>query len=84
LIGELKLTIKDWHIIVNRVMENEDEIIIKMAQEKGLTITGIIREDRTLAKADAEGMNIFAISKDSAVISDAYSIFDKTLSKGTR
>ena len=55
-----------------------------MAQEKGLTITGIIREDRTLAKADAEGMNIFSISKDSAVISDAYSIFDKTLSKGTR
>jgi CO dehydrogenase nickel-insertion accessory protein CooC1 len=65
-------------------MENENEIIIKMAQEKGLTITGLIREDRTLAKADAEGLNIFSISKDSDVISDAYSIFDKTLSKGTR
>jgi CO dehydrogenase maturation factor len=84
LIGELNLTIKDWHIIVNRVMENEDEIITKMAQEKGLRISGLIREDRILARADAEGMNIFSIPKDSIVISDAYSIFAKTLSKGKR
>jgi CO dehydrogenase maturation factor len=84
LIGELNLTIKDWHIIVNRVMENEDEIITKMAQEKGLRISGLIREDRILARADAEGMNIFSIPKDSIVISDAYSIFAKTLSKRKR
>jgi CO dehydrogenase maturation factor len=79
LIRELHLTIKNWHIVVNRVRENEERDIAGLAQEKGLRITGLIREDRALARADAEGMSIFSIPKDSAVISDAYSIFGKTL-----
>jgi CO dehydrogenase maturation factor len=83
LIGELNLTIKNWHIVVNRVRENEERDVSGLAQEKGLTITGFIREDRVLARADAEGMSIFSLPRNSTVIADAYSIFGKTLSKGT-
>jgi CO dehydrogenase maturation factor len=81
LIGELNLIIKDSHIIVNRVMENQDEIITEMAQEKGLMVSGLIRDDRTFARADAEGINIFSLPNNSGIISDAYSIFGKTLGK---
>ena len=81
LIKELKLNIKKWHIIVNRVRENEEKTITSLAQDKGLKIAGFIREDMALVKADAEGKSIFSIPKKLSVISDAYSIFEKTLSE---
>lgn len=81
LIKELKLNIKKWHIIVNRVRETEEKTITSLAQDKGLKIAGFIREDMALVKADAEGKSIFSIPKKLSVISDAYSIFEKTLSE---
>jgi CO dehydrogenase maturation factor len=80
LIRELHLNIKDWHIIVNRVRENEEERISGLAEEKGLRVTGFIREDRDLVRADAEGMSIFSMPRDSVALSDAYLAFNKTLS----
>lgn len=79
LIGELNLTIKNWHIIVNRVKEGEENSVSKMAQEKGLEIMGFIRDDMALVKADSEGISVFSMSKESVVISDAYSIFARSL-----
>jgi len=81
LIKELKLNIKKWNIIVNRVRETEEKTITSLAQDKGLKIAGFIREDMALVKADAEGKSIFSIPKKLSVISDAYSIFEKTLSE---
>jgi len=79
LIGELNLTIKNWHIIVNRVKGGEENSVAVLAQEKGLEITGFIRDDMALVKADLEGISIFSMSKESVVISDAYSIFARSL-----
>lgn len=79
LIGELNLTIKNRHIIVNRVREGEENSIADLAQEKGLGATGFIRDDMALVKADSEGISIFSMSKESVVISDAYSIFARSL-----
>jgi len=81
LIRELHLDIKDWHIIVNRVRENEEGSIAGLAHEKALKITGFIREDTELLEKDAEGLSIFSIPTDFVVISDAYTIFDRTLRK---
>jgi len=79
LIGELNLSIKKRHIIVNRVRESEESSVAKLAQEKGIEITGFIRDDRALVKADSDGISIFSMPRESFVISDAYSIFAKTL-----
>jgi CO dehydrogenase maturation factor len=79
LIKELRLNIKDWHIIVNRARENDERNIAGLAQDKGIKIAGFIREDIALIKADGEGESIFSMLKESSVISDAYSIFTKTL-----
>jgi CO dehydrogenase maturation factor len=81
LIKELNLNIKDWYIIVNRARENEERNITGLAQDKGLKITGFIREDLALIKADGEGESIFSMPKESPVICDAYSIFAKTLKR---
>lgn len=79
LIEELHLQIKNWHIVVNRVRESEKERISGLAREKGLNITGLIREDNILETADVEGLSIFSVSKDTPAITDAYLIFDKML-----
>jgi len=79
LIKELELNIKNWHIIVNRARENDERNIAGLAQDKGIKIAGFIREDIALIKADGEGKSIFSMPKESSVISDAYSIFTKTL-----
>ena len=78
-IKELGLNIKNWHIIVNRARENDERNIAGLAQDKGIKIAGFIREDIALIKADGEGESIFSMLKESSVISDAYSIFTKTL-----
>jgi len=81
LINELHLNIKNKHVIVNKVRENEREGAARLAQEKGLAVHGFIRDDQALMRADAEGIDIFTMPGDSPVISDAYSIFGKTLLK---
>jgi CO dehydrogenase maturation factor len=82
LIGELHLHIKNWHIVVNRVRQNEKDKVPELAQEKGLDITGIIREDNALTRADTEGMSIFTVPGESIIIADAYTIFKNAFSKG--
>jgi CO dehydrogenase nickel-insertion accessory protein CooC1 len=64
---------------VNRARENDERNIAGLAQDKGIKIAGFIREDIALIKADGEGESIFSMHKESSVISDAYSIFAKTL-----
>jgi CO dehydrogenase maturation factor len=79
LINELRLHIKNWHIIVNKVRDNERDNIFELASAKGLEITGCIGEDSSLLRADAEGVSIFSLSRKSIVITDSYSIFNKSI-----
>jgi CO dehydrogenase maturation factor len=79
LINELRLHIKNWHIIVNKVRDNERDNIFELARAKSLEITGCIGEDSSLLRADAEGVSIFSLSRKSIVITDSYSIFNKSI-----
>jgi len=84
LIGELHLHINNWHIIVNKVRENERDNIFALASVKGLEITGCVGEDSSLLRADAEGVSIFSMNRKSVVITDSYSIFNKSILKSNR
>jgi len=79
LIGELKLTIRNTHLLVNRMREEDREAMARVVLEKGLDVTGTIRESRELVQADAEGKTIFDLEKTSPVLADAYRIFEKTV-----
>lgn len=84
LITELHLTIKAWHIIVNRVPTGGERSVKTLAQEKGLTINGFVRNDPGLALADAQGMSVFSMSRHSDVIADAYAVFSESLHGNNR
>ncbi len=80
LIGELKLNIKHSHLLVNRLREEDRETMARVIVDKDLKVEGIVRDDKEIVKADGAGKTIFDLPKDSRAISDAYRIFERTLS----
>ncbi|MBA4417545.1 MAG: carbon monoxide dehydrogenase [Syntrophus sp. (in: bacteria)] len=84
LIAELKLNIKNSHLLINRLKQEDRETMAQVILEKGLNVEGTIRDDREIIKADTAGKTIFDLPKDSIAISDAYRIFDKTLKGGNK
>jgi len=81
LIGELKLTIRNTHLLVNRMREEDRETMAQVVLEKGLDVAGTIRDSRELVQADAEGKTIFDLEKTSPALADAYRIFERTVKK---
>ena len=81
LIGELKLTIRNTHLLVNRLREEDRETMAGIVLEKGLDVAGTIRDSRELVQADAEGKTVFDLEKTSPALADAYRIFEKTVRK---
>lgn len=82
LIGELKLHIKNTYTIVNRIETKNAAVLDNIAAEKGITLTGTIRNDEALLSNELEGKTIFDLNKGSAALVDAYMIFDATLKDG--
>lgn len=76
LIAELNLEIKEFHVIVNRIKNNEIENLLSMAEREAVMIKGFIREDEELIKIDANSKSIFELKKDSKSVGDAYRIFE--------
>ena len=79
LIGELKLQIRNTHLLVNRLREEDRETMAQVVMDKGLEVAGTIRDSREVVQADAAGKTIFDLEKTSPAISDAYRIFEKTV-----
>lgn len=80
LVGELGLNIRNTHLLINRMKEDDRELLAGMIVEKGLEVAGTIGDDRELIKADAAGKTVFDLPKESRALVDAYRIFTKTLS----
>ena len=78
LAGELKLNIKNTHLLINRLREEDRETMTEVVLEKGLDVRGTIRDDREILRADAAGKTVFDLDASSAALSDAYRIFAKT------
>lgn len=79
LISELKLRIRNTYTVVNRVDMKNAVILDNIAAEKGIALTGTIRNDETLLLNEMEGKTIFDLDKGSVALVDAYRIFDATL-----
>ncbi len=75
LVRELRLNIKRTHMIINRFKWEEEDTLRHIAADNGLTISGVVREDEIILKADQHRETIFAIPKTSSALSDAYTIF---------
>jgi len=79
LINELNLNIKNTHVIINRIKENEKDDLLSLALKNDMKIEGTIREDEELERDDFEGKTIFSLNQGSKALVDAYGILDETL-----
>jgi CO dehydrogenase maturation factor len=76
---ELNLNIKESYVIINRVKREEEAHLKNVASQQGIEVRGMIREDREIRAADAEGKTVFLLDGKSPAVSDAYKIFERTL-----
>jgi CO dehydrogenase maturation factor len=79
LIGELKLTIRNTHLLVNRLREEDRETLAQVVLERGLEVTGTIRDSREIVQADAAGKTVFDLERTSPALAEAYRIFEKAV-----
>ena len=79
LIGELKLTIRNTHLLVNRLREEDRETLAQVVLERGLEVTGTIRDSREIVQADAAGKTVFDLERTSPALEEAYRIFEKAV-----
>lgn len=79
LVGELRLTIRDSRVIVNRVQEGNEESLLALAERQEVSVSGIIHEDSGVGAMDREGRNIFSLDDSSIAVRDAYRIIEGML-----
>lgn len=79
LIKELNLNIYKTYTVVNRMREEEIGALRQIGKQKGIEIIGTIRNDEMLVKNDRDVESIFVLDRDSLALTDAYSIFKRTM-----
>ena len=80
LTDELGVRIGKKLFIINQVREDKKEDLIKVAEEFGLNIAGIIPEDKNIRDFDLKGVPTIELEKESDSVKAAYEIFNKVLS----
>ena len=80
LTDELGVRIGKKLFIINQVREEKKEDLIKVAEEFGLNIAGIIPEDKNIRDFDLKGVPTIELEKESDSVKAAYEIFNKVLS----
>ena len=80
LTDELGVRIGKKLFIINQVREEKKEDLIKVAEEFGLTVAGIIPEDKNIRDFDLKGIPTIELEKESESIKAAYNIFNNVIS----
>ena len=80
LTDELGVRIGKKLFIINQVREEKKDDIIKVAEEFGLNVAGIIPEDKKVRDFDLKGIPTIKLENESKSIKAAYEIFDSILS----
>lgn len=77
---ELGVRIGKKLFIINQVREEKKDDLIKVAEEFGLNVAGIIPEDKNIRDFDLKGIPTIELENESKSIKAAYEIFDNILS----
>jgi CO dehydrogenase maturation factor len=76
LVDELKLEISKRVFIINRISGNEGNDLERLAEELGLTVTGLVPQDDALVKLDIRGEPVFNLPEDSRIVREVFRILD--------
>ncbi len=79
LAAELNIGVVKSYLILNQVKNSVSDEIMKMIEESGLTLVGIVPEDDALYDYDSDGKPTIELPEDNAAVKTAFGIFDKIL-----
>ena len=79
LTDELNIDIGKKFFIINQVRDEKEEDLIKAAGEFGLSVSGIIPEDKQIREYDLRGKPTFELDSESESMKAAYDIFSKII-----
>jgi len=79
LAAELNIGVVKSYLILNQVKNSVSDEIMKMIEESGLTLVGIVPEDDALYYYDSDGKPTIELPEDNAAVKTAFGIFDKIL-----
>ncbi|MGD9157432.1 MAG: AAA family ATPase [Desulfobacteraceae bacterium] len=79
LTDDLGVRIGKKMFIINQVKEEKKEDLIKVAEEFGLKVAGIIPEDKNVRDFDLKGIPTIELENESESLKAAYEIFNKIL-----
>lgn len=76
LVDELQLDISKRVLIINRISETEGAGLKVLAEDFGLTVGGLIPQDKAIFEYDLAGKPVFALPSESAAVKSLYKILD--------
>jgi CO dehydrogenase maturation factor len=79
LASELHIGVVKSYLILNQVKNSVPDEIIKMIEESGLELAGIVPEDDVVYDYDSAGKPTVELPEDNAAVKTAFEIFDKIL-----
>lgn len=79
LAAELNIGVVKSYLILNQVKNSVPDEILKMIEESGLELAGIVPEDDMLYDYDSDGKPTIELPEDNAALKAAFGIFDKIL-----
>lgn len=79
LANELDINFKDIFLVVNRITPENEDLILKKAEDTDIEIIGTIYEDSQVAEYDVEGIPLINLSKDSDSVKAVSNIVSRIL-----
>jgi len=76
LVDELQLDIEKRLLIINKVIGEEKDFLIKLAKELGLEVIGVIPNDGMIFEYDQKGKPIFELPDESIALVTVFNILD--------
>ncbi len=84
LVGELGLNVGGSFLVVNRVRHGEEDKVKTLARSKGMTVNGLIHDDRAIADADLKGRSVFELDGTCRALTEARNVFEQMLGTAGR
>ena len=76
LVDELSLDVGRRVLLINRVPDNQGDLLTKNAEESGMQVAGIIPQDPCISEFDMKGHPVFRLPDDSAALKAVFGIFN--------
>jgi len=79
LIGDLKITVKERHLVVDRAPEELDSDFLGEVQKQGVALLGTVPVDPLIGEYDLKGKPLLDLPDDSQAVQKIFGIMQKTI-----